>query len=802
MKMKKQLFLVGAIISIAFFVQAQNLNLEKLGQLSYDQELSDIWAYSSEDSTGVNEYALVGLFNGLSIVDVTNPAEPLELHYIEGVGSTWRDMKTYNGFAYVSNETGSGILIVNLNNLPEEAPSINFTGDENASFTTAHNVFVDEMGFLYVIGSNYGNGGCLIFDLNEDPLSPRYAGVYDETYVHDAYARDNKLYTSEVYGGIFSIVDVSDKSNPVILGNASTPSNFTHNCWLSDDGNTLFTTDERSSAFIGAYDISDYTDIKELYRIQSNPGSGVIPHNTHVLNDYLITSYYSDGVTIHDASQPGILVEVGNFDTSPNFSGNGFNGSWGATPFLPSGNILASDIEEGLFILKPTYKRAAFLIGVVSDSDTSEPLSDVTVTLLNTEVVTASNSEGNYVTGLLNSSSVEVQFSKPGYETQIVSYELVAEQTDTLAISLQAATSFAISVNVYDKEDGNQLSDAKISIANADFTFDETSNESGELMINEFYEGEYYVYVGKWGYQTIADTINFTENRKSYSANLDRGYYDDFTLDFGWQVSGDALRGVWQQGEPIGTTFRGDVANPENDSDSDISNVCFTTGNGGGGAGDDDVDDGRTILTSPVFDLSNIEETDMIGPTISYERWFFNDGGNGPPPNDSLTIYLSNGMDSVILETVNADSEVNGSWQQSKFVLADFDIELTNTMTIIAETADDTEAGHLVEAAFDHFYVEGIKIIVDVINHTYHDLSVQLSENPFTEQIQLTLNDAFQQLNNQLTIQFISVDGKVLETQAIKGQNISWGSQAAKGIYQYIISNKEGYLYSGKLIKL
>ena len=75
------------------------------------------------------------------------------------------------------------------------------------------------------------------------------------------------------------------------------------------------------------------------------PGTGnVIPHNTHVLGDYLITSYYTSGVTVIDASDPFNLIEVAYYDTSP-YSGGTFDGCWGAYPYLPSGLVLATDSE-------------------------------------------------------------------------------------------------------------------------------------------------------------------------------------------------------------------------------------------------------------------------------------------------------------------------------------------------------------------------------------------------------------------------------------------------------------------------
>lgn len=44
-----------------------------------------------------------------------------------------------------------------------------------------------------------------------------------------------------------------------------------------------------------------------------NPPVGVIPHNTYVKGNYLVTSYYANGVIINDMSDPHTIVEVGNY---------------------------------------------------------------------------------------------------------------------------------------------------------------------------------------------------------------------------------------------------------------------------------------------------------------------------------------------------------------------------------------------------------------------------------------------------------------------------------------------------------
>ena len=49
---------------------------------------------------------------------------------------------------------------------------------------------------------------------------------------------------------------------------------------------------------------------------------------------------------------------------------------------LPSGLIIASDIEEGLYVLQPNYMRGAYLEGSVRDASNNQTISGVDVTIL------------------------------------------------------------------------------------------------------------------------------------------------------------------------------------------------------------------------------------------------------------------------------------------------------------------------------------------------------------------------------------------------------------------------------------
>ena len=63
-------------------------------------------------------------------------------------------------------------------------------------------------------------------------------------------------------------------------------------------------------------------------------------------------SNYERGLTVLDVTQPTAATDIGFFDTYPTSDDAHFNGAWGVYPFLPSGTLLVSDIQSGLFVLR------------------------------------------------------------------------------------------------------------------------------------------------------------------------------------------------------------------------------------------------------------------------------------------------------------------------------------------------------------------------------------------------------------------------------------------------------------------
>ncbi len=389
-----------------------------------------VWGYVDPDG---REYALIGAQNGTSIVDINDPPNLVEVAFIPGRSSTWREIQTFSTYAYVTTEAGGGVQIIDLSDLPRGARLVN---TYNATVGNAHTLFIDRAtGYAFINGASgppsNSRGGMNILDLNSDPAFPTQIGVYDVRYVHDSFIRDDVAYTSELGGG-FSIVDVSDKSNPRVLARRTYSGNFTHNGWLTEDGSYFLTTDEISpGGRLRVWDIRDYGNIAQVGEYIAHPQATI--HNVHVLGDFAYASHYGEGLRIIDITDPTLPVEAGFYDTHPGVSG--FVGAWGAYPFLPSGKILISDRQSGLWVFSFDGTYAGRLRGVVSDARTGQPIAGATVRFVGNNTPTTTNSAGGYGIGYVPG-TYTLAVSRPGYATFETEVTLPSGETITRDVEL------------------------------------------------------------------------------------------------------------------------------------------------------------------------------------------------------------------------------------------------------------------------------------------------------------------------------------------------------------------------------
>lgn len=501
MKIFKQLFTLSFLLLVVTTSQAQNQNLTLASTFTWPNTgCNDVWGYA--DAAG-NEFALVGLVDGISVVNVTDPFNPFEIYYIDEPNSIWRDLRYYNGYAYVvDDQGGSGMIIIDLND-PNNVSHTYWTTSAGggSNFTRCHNIFIDEFGFAYLYGCNNGvpsnQRGAIMLDLNSNPTNPTVAGFYNQNYIHDAYVKNNIMWAAEINQGHVAVVDVSNKSNPVVMATVNTPNNFTHNCWVNDTGDVMFTTDEQSGAFVGVYDVTNINNITELDRVQSTPGTSVIPHNTFTVGDFVVTSYYADGVIIHDATRPDNVIKVGSYDTAPNFTGATFNGCWGVHPYLPSGTILASDQQTDLNILIPNYVQAAYLEGSIFNGATGSALNNVTVSINGQGISTSSDFSGIYKTGIATAGNYTVTYSAPGFQSQTISVTMSNGVLNTQNIFL--APNGLNRINV--------TSATRLGGAGSAAMMNDDLRQLGLIPLQEPYTGLGFTHVGGGGGESTTATV-------------------------------------------------------------------------------------------------------------------------------------------------------------------------------------------------------------------------------------------------------------------------------------------------------
>ena len=724
MKSKILLLFIFASLGIA---KGQN-GLTLLSNLPYpNATCAGVWHYV--DSLN-NEYALVGASDRISIVDVTDPVAPVEVFAVPalaGQSSLWRELKTARKYAYAVSEGGGGLIIIDLSNLPASVNSKHWYGDGAIAnmLSTAHTIAVTD-GYAYIFGTGGGlaNGGAVICDL-ADPWNPVYVGQYSQNYVHDGYIRNDTLWAGEIYAGQFSVIDVSNKANPVLLATQQTPGQFCHNTWLSDNSQFLFTTDEVGDEPLGSFDITDLSNIKlvDEYYTDSMPHEEV--HNVRVLNDFLINPSYGSQLVICDAARPDNIIEIGNYTTGSFLC-------WDASPYLPSGNIIATDVSGGLYVFQPDYVRACYLEGNVTDSITGLPLYNVDITITPLGKTDKTNLSGDFKTGTAQSGTYDIEFKRAGYITKTYSgIQLVNGQLTSLQVQL---VPFSISGTILNSVTSQLINGATVMLSDGIDTVTATSDINGIFSATGLITGNIDLLISKWGYVTECMSLNVTAGI-NFSVTLDPGYYDDFSTDLGWTVNSTATSGIWTRALPYGTVYLGLPMNPGADNPNDCSGFAYVTGNAANPSPtNDDVDNGYTILVSPAMDLST-----YANPYINYDRWFAIPSATPALAQDTMYFYLTNGIDTVTLEAVTIQSPGINGWYSVSVPVSSLMIP-GNNMKVIVKISDYAQSGqNLLEGGLDKFSItNGPQSISEVL----HQSQISVVPNPADDQLTIQLKNA------------------------------------------------------------
>jgi len=608
---------------------------------------NDCWGYVSPSG---REYALMGLDSALAVVEITDPASPVVVGQISHPTSDWADVKTYSAYAYVVNESGAGVQVVDLSDVDNGNISLVREFDADGDAVTNHNIALNEdSGYAYLCGSNGFGGGLVALDLSI-PSNPIVEGAYTDAYVHDAeivsftegpYAGREIAFCYAGFAGL-DIVDVTNKSNMFRLSRTSYPGqDYTHQGWLDRTTMLLYLNDEldeRNSGSLVTTRVFDVSNLSSPQLVNSfGTGQNVIDHNLYARDGFVFEANYRSGLRVFDAtSDPENPAESGYFDTFAGPDDTEYDGAWSVYPFFPSGNVIISDIQGGLFVLDPTFALAGGTPARIALVDANP--------------------------------------------------ELVTPEGQTLEVRVSPTLGFTLTGEPRVIVDGQP--------------YDLTPLE-GDLFLAEFPDlpcgesVEYYFEVDTEDGVTVREPLSAPA--ETYTALVASDFLSVYDEDFeapshNWSASSpedDAETGLWERAIPNGTS-----AAPDDDASGGDGIFCFVTGNGspGGSLGANDIDGGSTTLTSPTLDA--------IGDGVAfleYARWYSNDRG-AAPNEDSMLVQLSNndGASWIKLESV---SENAGTWVEKRFRVENY-ITPTSQMRV-RFIASDLGEPSVVEAGVD-----------------------------------------------------------------------------------------------------
>ncbi len=345
--------------------------------------VSDAWGWTDPD-TG-REYALIGITDGMAILDVTHPSDPVHLGIVPANPSGARDIKTFRDHAFFTGDgAGShGLVVFDLTRLRDVAgtptrfePDTIYTG-----IASAHNLIMEaERGVAIAVGASGGGqscgGGFHMVDVSA-PLQPTFRGCYTDDVgliapgrTHDGqcvvyHGPDARYHDRQICIAsnetALRFLDITRPDSVIEIAKATYPAAaYTHQGWLTEDHRYFFMNDEldelaglatRTRTLI--WDVSVLDD-PVLVGEHLGP-DGATDHNLFIRDDLLFEANYQAGVHILDIADPENPVPIGSFDTTP-YEGNppGFaTGAWTAFPFLDSGTLVVTSMYEGVFLLRP-----------------------------------------------------------------------------------------------------------------------------------------------------------------------------------------------------------------------------------------------------------------------------------------------------------------------------------------------------------------------------------------------------------------------------------------------------------------
>ncbi len=685
------------------------------------------WSYIHGDG---REYAVIGTGTGTAIYNVTDPAATYPVGFIAGPTSLWREMKSYRNWIYVVTEGAGaqqGLQIIRMTNPEAPVLAATYTG----TFVRSHTVSVDTARAILICnGTRNASGlatGLRVLSL-ANPEAPVEIGTWpggaipvsEANYVHDSVPIGSRLYASSINSGIQRLLDFTNPAAPVQTSSWTYGGAFTHNAWPDASGNWLYVTDEVNGEPLKIFDISNPATPVLRNAITSNPKA--IVHNAHVHGNDLWLSNYTEGIRALDLTDPAHPAEWAYGDSYPGASG-GFFGVWEVCPYFPSGTVIASDMQSGLYVYRANRDYGLLRVEVALENQSPGAGFRVRLVSQGDSLVTPAD---GVVAFAPTPGSHSVEVSRFGYFTQVVPASVALGESDTLRITMVAKPAATFSGVVRDAATLLPLEDAQVVLPQ--WGLHDHTNAGGGYALPAIPDDEYQVEVGRPGYVPFAHLRRIGPGYDSEDYLLQpTALWHEFEAADGWFqgfASDNATTGQWVRVEPLGTgvpqrapghdrataasrvprgpaepnheghetdgAVPGDVQ-PEYDR-SPFGTLCWVTGQGStpSSIGEADVDNGRTSLLSPYFDV-----TGMSQPTFGAWTWFYT---STPNTADYLRVYVNaNGSPNWVL--AYEIRETRNHW--TEIAVPVLPLLPGATSFRVRFTAADSAGGSIVEAAVD-----------------------------------------------------------------------------------------------------
>jgi len=342
---------------------------------------SDLWGYTS--SSGA-KYAIVACYGGdMHPIKVVNLQTGAVVSSLWSPQTYWYDVKTYGEYAYVVTEATMPVplAVIDLSQVDIGIATLVTQQNFEQNIDTTHNVAVDALsGFLYRISAKTSNDGLTVntsgmiaYSLNETPAQPQVAGwgmgeVHDAqvvTYEEGPYAGRQIAFACTGFAGTLQVIDVTNKSNFVLLSQSGYPDAvYSHQVWLDDSRQYAYLNDEmynvdtstqHSKGLASRIIVFNVTDLYnvEIVNVSLNSESAATTHNVMTVGNYLYQANYVSGLRVFDITDRVAPVEVGYFDTHNETDPIQvvWHGLWGVYAFGDTENtVIGSDIDCGLYV--------------------------------------------------------------------------------------------------------------------------------------------------------------------------------------------------------------------------------------------------------------------------------------------------------------------------------------------------------------------------------------------------------------------------------------------------------------------